>query len=120
MKRRLVVAGNGMAGARFVEEVVARGGRDRFDIVVFGDEPHGNYNRILLSSVLAGEYAPSDIFLNPMDWYRDNGITLRAGKSVERVDTAARCVVSAGMAEPFDELVIATGSSAIVPPIHGI
>ena len=120
MKRRLVVAGNGMAGARFVEEVVARGGGERFDIVVFGDEPHGNYNRILLSSVLAGEYAPSDIFLNPMDWYRDNGVTLHAGKRVECIDASARCVASSGMTERFDDLVIATGSSAVVPPIHGV
>ena len=61
-KERLVVIGNGMAGARFVEEVLARGGGDRFDIVMFGDEPYGNYNRILLSSVLAGTHAQNEIF----------------------------------------------------------
>ena len=78
-KPRLLVAGNGMAGARLIEEVVARGGGERFEVVVFGDEPYGNYNRVLLSSVLAGDYAPDDIFLNPVDWYRANGVTLHAG-----------------------------------------
>ena len=57
-KEKLVVIGNGMAGARFVEEVLARGGRDRFDITMFGAEPHGNYNRILLSAVLSGQQRP--------------------------------------------------------------
>ena len=58
-KLRLVVVGNGMAGARAVEEVLARGGGDQFDIVMFGDEPYGNYNRILLSSILSGAQNPA-------------------------------------------------------------
>ena len=68
-----------MAGARFVEEVLERGGGEQFRITVFGDEPHGNYNRIMLSPVLAGEEHEDDIVLNSHDWYADNGVTLRAG-----------------------------------------
>ena len=68
-KERLVVIGNGMAGARFVEETVARGGSDLYDIVMFGEEPRGNYNRILLSSVLAGYHQPEDTIINGLSWY---------------------------------------------------
>ncbi|HEY4630758.1 MAG TPA: FAD-dependent oxidoreductase, partial [Blastococcus sp.] len=89
---RLVVVGNGMAGARFVEEVLDRGGADQFRITVFGDEPHGNYNRIMLSPVLAGEEHEDDIVLNSHEWYADNGVVLRAGTRVERIDTAAKLV----------------------------
>jgi NAD(P)H-nitrite reductase large subunit len=120
-KRRLLVAGNGMAGARFVEEVVTRGGGEPFEIVVFGDEPHGNYNRVLLSSVLAGDYEAGDIFLNPVDWYRANGVTLHAGTRVQSLDAGAQQVhVSDGSVHTYDDLVIATGSSAVIPPIHGV
>ena len=85
-KRRLVVVGNGMAGARLVEDVLARGGGNRYQVTVFGDEPGGNYNRILLSSVLARSHDPKDIFLNPMPWYAANGVTLHAasGSTVHR------------------------------------
>ena len=92
-KARLVVIGNGMAGARFVEDVLARGGRERFDITVFGDEPHGNYNRILLSGVLAGTHTRGDISINPLAWYAANGVTLHAGARVERLDLTARRVI---------------------------
>ena len=78
-----------MAGARFVEDVLARGGGERFDITVFGDEPHGNYNRILLSGVLAGTHRVDDIVINPLSWYAANGVTLHAGDRVERLDLAA-------------------------------
>src|SRR6266567_4934193 len=111
VKERLVVIGNGMAGARFVEELIARNGQGHFDIVVFGDEPHGNYNRILLSSVLAGSLELKDIFLNSLDWYRENGITLHAGVRVESVDRTRNMVVAAGgIEEHYDRLVFATGS----------
>src|SRR3989442_3688859 len=94
-KDRLVVIGNGMGGARFVEELLARGGREDFDIVMFGDEPYGNYNRILLSGVLAGSHEPKDIFLNSLDWYEKNGITLHAGVRVESIDRDLKLVRSA-------------------------
>jgi nitrite reductase (NADH) large subunit len=82
------VVGNGMAGARFVEEVLERGGGEQFRITVFGDEPHGNYNRIMLSPVLAGEEHEDDIVLNSHDWYADNGVILKAGVRADRIDTA--------------------------------
>ncbi|MGY1663392.1 nitrite reductase large subunit NirB [Geodermatophilus sp. SYSU D00705] len=117
----LVVVGNGMAGARFVEEVLERGGREQFRITVFGDEPHGNYNRIMLSPVLAGESHEDDIVLNSHDWYADNGVTLRAGVRVERIDVAAKAVHgSDGSVTAYDHLVLATGSSSFIPPMAGV
>lgn len=120
-KQRLVVIGNGMAGARLVEEVLARQGADLFEIVVFGAEPYGNYNRILLSGVLAGTHDPQDIFINPLAWYEENGITLHAGKRVVEVDRAAKVVrATDGLVEPYDKLVIATGSSPYVPTLENL
>ncbi len=119
-KRRLVVIGNGMAGARFLEELVGRGGREWFEVVVFGDEPYGNYNRILLSGVLAGSHDPRDIFINPLGWYEENGIVLHAGVRATGIDRETKVVRAAGgLVEPYDALVIATGSSAFVPDIEG-
>jgi len=121
VKQRLVVIGNGMAGARTVEEILARGGGDQFAITVFGDEPYGNYNRIMLSNVLAGVEDEAGIFLNDLTWYADNGITLHAGTRIERIDRSARTVYATdGTATAYDKLIIATGSSAFVPPINGI
>ncbi|WP_198588384.1 nitrite reductase large subunit NirB [Geodermatophilus chilensis] len=120
-RSRLVVVGNGMAGARLVEEVLERGGGDQFRITVFGDEPHGNYNRIMLSPVLAGESHEDDIVLNSHDWYADNGVHLRAGVRVERIDTAAKTVLgSDGSVTPYDHLVLATGSYSFIPPMTGV
>ncbi|GIE94668.1 nitrite reductase large subunit NirB [Paractinoplanes rishiriensis] len=118
MKQRLVVIGNGMAGARTVEEILARNGD--FEITMFGDEPYGNYNRIMLSNVLAGVEDESGIFLNDLSWYADNGIMLHAGIRIERIDRFAKMVYATdGTATPYDKLIIATGSSAFVPPIKG-
>ncbi|MEW6582923.1 MAG: nitrite reductase large subunit NirB [Actinomycetota bacterium] len=120
-RRRLVVIGNGMAGARAVEEVLRRGGGDAFAVTMFGEEPYGNYNRIMLSGVLAGQEDPADIFINPLDWYAENGIDLRAGVRVARIDRAAKEVVDEdGFATPYDTLVVATGSRAFLPPIAGL
>ena len=120
-KQKLVVIGNGMAGARAVEEVLARGGADMFDIVMFGDEPYGNYNRIMLSNILNGTQTADEILINPLQWYADNEITLHAGQRVDRIDRAARVVVSeGGIRETYDHLLIATGSRAFIPPITGI
>jgi len=120
-KERLIVIGNGMAGARFVEELIARNGRNHFDIVMFGEEPYGNYNRILLSSVLAGSHELKDIVLNPLDWYPENGITLHAGVRVEAVDRGEKMVFAAdGIQEHYDRLVFATGSKPFVPRIEGL
>ena len=120
-KERLVVIGNGMAGARFVDDLFVRGGRGRFDVVMFGDEPCGNYNRILLSSVLSRSHKPDDIFINPMSWYAARNITLHAGKRVERIDVRAKRVVAVdALAEHYDKLIIATGSSPVIPPLANV
>jgi nitrite reductase (NADH) large subunit len=121
MTERLVVIGNGMAGARLVEEISDRGGEDRFSITVFGREPQGNYNRLRLSKVLAGSQDPREIFLNPVDWYEDNGIVLRAGVTVASIDLRAKTVTTAeGDQSPYDKLIIATGSRPWLPPIPGL
>ncbi|MGC4868720.1 nitrite reductase large subunit NirB [Micromonospora sp. DT53] len=120
-RRRLVVVGNGMAGARTVEEILERGGGDQFAITMFGEEPYGNYNRILLSNVLSGVDDEAGIFLNDMSWYAENGITLHTGTRVTRIDRFARRIYADdGTETPYDKLIIATGSRAFVPPIPGI
>ena len=89
IKQKLVVIGNGMAGIRAIEELLARA-PDRYDITMFGAEPHGNYNRIMLSPVLAGEKTVDDIVINTREWYADNGITLLTGDPVVQIDRARR------------------------------
>jgi nitrite reductase (NADH) large subunit len=121
MKKKLVVVGNGMAGARAVEEMLSRGGSEQFDIVMFGDEPYGNYNRILLSNVLSGTQNASEIFINPLDWYEQNAIELHAGARVNEIDRAAKVVTSEnGIRERYDKLLIATGSRTFIPPMAGL
>ncbi len=121
MTERLVVIGNGMAGARTVEEILERGGPDRFAITVFGEEPYGNYNRILLSNVLSGTEDEAGIFLNSLSWYAENGIELRASVRVVRIDRFAKVVhADDGSVTSYDKLVIATGSRPFVPPIDGL
>jgi nitrite reductase (NADH) large subunit len=120
-KKKLVVVGNGMAGARAVEELLARGGADMFDITMFGAEPYGNYNRILLSNILCGIQDPSEIYINPLDWYEENGIALHVGSPVIDIDRASRKVRSeSGVTAGYDVLLIATGSRAFIPPIQGL
>ena len=120
-KQKLVVIGNGMAGARLVEEVVSLGGQESYDITVLGEESCGNYNRILLSGVLSGSHDPDDIFINPLDWYEENGIELHAGVRVIGIDRKGKMAYgSGGLLVPYDKLVIATGSSAFVPPMDGL
>ena len=109
-KQKLVVVGNGMAGARAVEEVLARGGADLFDIVMFGDEPYGNYNRIMLSNILSGQQNYDEIYLNPLDWYGENGITLHSGARVNEINRFGKYVLAEnGVREEYDYLLIATG-----------
>jgi nitrite reductase (NADH) large subunit len=118
-RRKLVVIGNGMVGARLVEDIIAADPDHPFEIVMFGDEPYGNYNRILLSNVLNGTQDPKEIFLNPLDWYTTNNVTLHAGKRVTKIDREARTVHADGVTENYDVLVFATGSRPFVPPIAG-
>jgi len=120
-KQKLVVIGNGMAGARAVEEILARGGADQFDITMFGEEPYGNYNRILLSDVLNGSHEPEDIFLNPLAWYADNGVKLHAGVKVSKISRHAQQIeAEGGIVESYDRLIIATGSLPFIPPMDGL
>jgi nitrite reductase (NADH) large subunit len=116
----LVVVGTGMAGAKVVEEVLARA-PDRFNIRMFGAEPHGTYNRILLSGVLGGQHDPGRLWLNPLQWYEERGVLVHSGVRAEIIDRQARAVVGAGgkVAEPYDHLILATGSRPFVPPIEG-
>jgi nitrite reductase (NADH) large subunit len=117
-KPKLVVIGNGMAGARLLEDVLALT-PDLFDITVFGDEPYGNYNRILLSNVLNGTQDAKEIFLNSLSWYEENGVTLHAGKRVTSIDRDAKIVHADGVTAEYDYLVFATGSKPFIPPIPG-
>jgi len=119
VKERLVVIGNGMAGMRTVEELLKLN-PDLYDITVFGAEPYGNYNRILLSPVLAGEKTINDIMLNDEQWYVDNGIRLHKGKQVTQIDRRARTVTADdGTSEPYDRLLLATGSTPVMLPLPG-
>jgi nitrite reductase (NADH) large subunit len=118
-KPSLVVIGNGMAGMRTVEELLKLD-RDRYRITVFGAEPYGNYNRILLSPVLAGEKTVEDIMLHPREWYAEHGITLHAGDPVVRIDRQRRTVHAAsGLAVAYDRLLLATGSKPFIVPVPG-
>jgi nitrite reductase (NADH) large subunit len=119
--KRLVVIGNGMAGGRLLEELVARGAGEQYAITVFGEEPGGCYNRILLSDVLNGARDAGDIWLNSLEWYAQNGITLHAGDRVTAIDRGQCTVHSASGREiAYDHLVLATGSRPFVPPLDGL
>ena len=118
-KMKLVMVGNGMAGVRTLEELL-KIAPDLYDITVFGAEPHPNYNRILLSPVLAGEQTLDEIVLNSWDWYKDNGITLHAGKTVAAVDRVRRVVrAEDGTEAAYDRLLICTGSNPFMLPVPG-
>jgi nitrite reductase (NADH) large subunit len=116
----LVVVGTGMAGAKVVEEVLARD-PDRFNVRMFGAEPHGTYNRILLSQYLGGHTDPRQLWLNPLEWYEGRNVFVHAGVKVETIDRQRRVVVGGGgkVEEPYDALVLATGSRPFVPPMEG-
>ncbi|MBP7915015.1 MAG: nitrite reductase large subunit NirB [Vitreoscilla sp.] len=120
MKRmQLVLIGNGMAGVRTLEELL-KIAPDLYDITVFGAEPHPNYNRILLSPVLAGEQTVGEIILNPLSWYEEHGITLHLGKKVAKVDRVKRLVIAEdGTTAAYDRLLIATGSNPFILPVPG-
>ena len=136
-QRRLVVVGNGMAGARVVEEILQRDAA-RFHITMFGAEPYGNYNRILLSNVLNRTQSAEQIFLNPLPWYTQRDITLHAGVKAQRIDRDRKVVIGQPLPAnapaygadagnptaptievPYDQVIIATGSRPFVPPMAG-
>ncbi len=137
-KQKLVVIGNGMAGARVVEEILKRS-PDLFEITMFGAEPYGNYNRILLSNILNGTKDPTEIFMNPLAWYEENRITLHAGVKAVRIDRELKAVIGVPLKKEacpyeedksvllpqevvkvsYDRVIIATGSRPFLPPIKG-
>ena len=118
-KMKLVMVGNGMAGVRTLEEL-RKIAPDLYDITVFGAEAYANYNRILLSPVLAGEQTIKDIMLNDVDWYAENDITLHLGKKIVEIDRVKRVVIADdGTVAPYDRLLMATGSNPFMLPIPG-
>ncbi|QBK06630.1 NAD(P)/FAD-dependent oxidoreductase [Hylemonella gracilis] len=122
-KQKLVMIGNGMAGVRSLEELLKLA-PEMYEITVFGTEPHPNYNRILLSPVLAGEQQLEDIVLNDWAWYETNGITLHAGWTVTEIDRRQRLVHARNAqgetrSAPYDRLILATGSNPFILPVPG-
>ncbi|GGF67822.1 nitrite reductase [NAD(P)H] [Paenibacillus albidus] len=118
-RKKLVLVGNGMAGVRAVEHLLKLA-PEAYDITIFGAEPHPNYNRIMLSSVLAGGASMEEIIINDLEWYRSNNITLHTRQTVTSIDTVNRKVVSdGGISAPYDELILATGSDPFMLPLPG-
>lgn len=122
-RQRLVLVGNGMAGVRTLEELL-KIAPDLYEITVFGAEPHPNYNRILLSPVLAGEQTLEEIILNPLAWYEEHGIQLHLGMEVKKIDRVRRRVVAEDgrgktVSADYDRLLIATGSKPFILPVPG-
>ncbi len=118
-RAHLIVIGNGMAGCRAVEELIARDPA-RYRVTIFGAEPRVNYNRIMLSPVLAGEKTFEEIVLNGHDWYAEHGVTLLSGDPVIAIDRDARTVTSrSGLTLHYDRLLIATGSDPFIIPVPG-
>ena len=118
-KLRLVMIGNGMAGVRTLEELL-RLAPDLYEITVFGAEPHPNYNRILLSPVLAGEQTFEEIVLNDLNWYAERNIRLLLGRTVVHIDrTRRRVIASDGTEAEYDRLLLATGSTPFILPVPG-
>lgn len=118
-KLKLVMVGNGMAGVRTLEELI-KVAPDLYEITVFGAEPHPNYNRIMLSPVLAGEQTIDEIILNPLAWYAENGIKLHLNRKVVRIDRTKRVVTAEdGTQADYDRLLIATGSNPFILPVPG-
>ncbi len=116
---RLIIIGNGMVGSRLLEELLKRD-RDRYHITLFGAEPHAAYNRILLSSLLAGDKSEAQIMFHDRSWYQQQQITLHLGETVTTIDPIKHLVRSdRGTCLHYDKLVLATGSRPMVPPIPG-
>jgi nitrite reductase (NADH) large subunit len=119
-RKRLAIVGNGMAAGRLLDELVRRNATTLYDVAVFGEEPHGSYNRILLGRIIGGATA-DEITLKPRAWYAERGVTFHPGTLVTRLDPAARVAhTHDGGEHPFDVAVFATGSRPVVPPLDGL
>ena len=120
MRKRLAIVGNGMAAGRLLDELLRRNAHTLFEIAVYGEEPHGCYNRILLGRIIGGGTA-DEITLKSPEWYADRGVTFHAGTTVTRLDTTGRAVhTEEGGTHPYDVAVFATGSRPVVPPLDGL
>jgi nitrite reductase (NADH) large subunit len=117
-RQKLVVIGAGMASGRMLEHLFETD-PDAYDVTLFGAEPRGNYNRIMLSPVLAGEKAFNDIITHDAAWYADHGVTCRFGETVTRIDRSARTVHTSAGETAYDKLIIATGSAPFIIPVAG-
>ncbi|MBI5312011.1 MAG: NAD(P)/FAD-dependent oxidoreductase [Methylocystis sp.] len=118
-REKLVVVGAGMAATRLVEELTNRAPA-RYDILVIGDEPRLAYNRVLLSSVLAGELSVDDIELKPRQWWRAAGVEVLSGRKVIKINAAARrLLLDNGESVDYSKVALATGSRAARLPIEG-
>ncbi|MEO1292766.1 MAG: nitrite reductase large subunit NirB [Pseudomonadota bacterium] len=119
MPERLIVIGAGMASGRFLEELFDKA-PGAFDVTLFNSEPRGNYNRIMLSPVLAGDKTYAEIVTHDDEWYARHGVTTHFGARIRGIDRATNCVIDAeGKRHPFDKLVIATGSNPFIIPVPG-
>ena len=119
MKEKLIVIGNGMSGLRTIEDLLELN-KDKYDITIYGEEPHVNYNRIMLSYILSQEKTFEDTIINHQSWYEQNNITLNKGDKVISIDKANKIIKSqSGKTESYDKLLIATGSTAFVPKTKG-
>jgi nitrite reductase (NADH) large subunit len=118
MKRKLVVIGAGMASGRMLEHLVKEA-RNSYDVTLFGAEPRGNYNRIMLSPVLAGEATYDEIVTHTAAWYTEHSVRCRFGETVTKIDRAAKTVHTRNGETPYDKLVIATGSAPFIIPVAG-
>ena len=119
MKQKLVLIGNGMAGMRTVDELLKLA-PEKYDITVFGTEPHGNYNRIMLSPVLAGDKTIDEIVIHDLQWYQDHKISLYTGKTITQLDRKNQQVIAEdGTTANYDRLILATGSNPVILPVDG-
>ena len=118
MKCKLVLIGAGMASGRMLERLF-KAADGAYEVTLFGAERRGNYNRIMLSSLLAGETTYDEIITHDAAWYERHGITCRFGETVTRIDRAAKTVHSRNGETPYDKLVLATGSAPFIVPVAG-
>jgi nitrite reductase (NADH) large subunit len=119
VRKKLVLVGNGMAGVRTIEHLLKLN-PEGYEVTIFGSEPYPNYNRIMLSSVLAGGANMNEIIINDPEWYHSQGIKLYMGHTVTSIDSENRKVYSDnGVTAVYDELILATGSNPFILPIPG-
>lgn len=117
--KKIILIGNGMAGVRMLEELL-KITTEQFEIMVFGSEPYGNYNRIMLSPVLAGEKTIDEIIINSIDWYKDNNIQLKTNCTISKINRARKQITdNNSICYKYDKLIIATGSTPFILPIAG-